>query len=356
MSFVDDLRAGTYGLSVTPPASWQLLEEKPNNASFRDGERPIAWFLFFFPGFQLVLDPFEALERDVERHTRLLFDTMFGMANKEGEPRTRDASWSPLVEIERMGDALYVLHRMTYQPGNELIMGHYLVSTADGLFEARWGAKAQMTGLREALFVDRLLREGKMPPHPQALYDDPAYDAQFPDHPLSLARSVKHTFRDVRVERPPPPFDPDAEIAGTGCAVTVPPRFALGRMKKGNVPGAFYRVSFSGTDGLERLLVMRSDERFRGIAVSSRLAKFAESRTRTSTGTCARVASDRDVVFVTEQPGAAVGDGRTRAVFHWFVDDLGHAWAVVLTSTIAVSVDDLAREAAAVRASFRRLG
>lgn len=127
-------------------------------------------------------------------------------------PRTDDATWSPMIEFERFdvagGVALTVLHRMSYQPGHEVVMGHTLVPVRRGLFEARWLFTAGLTGYRETMLhaqQDRGTDEEPSRLSQQAM-DDSAHDASFPEHPLTLARAARswHAHGRLRVTEPPP--------------------------------------------------------------------------------------------------------------------------------------------------------
>ncbi|MBF6330008.1 hypothetical protein [Nocardia transvalensis] len=71
--------------------------------------------------------------------------------------------------------------------------------------------EAGPTGVREAILADRIGLEHMYPPHPYApevtaalpysAADDPRWDAEFPDHPLSRARRwLTHTCRTAGVD------------------------------------------------------------------------------------------------------------------------------------------------------------
>jgi hypothetical protein len=144
MALLEDLAAGTLGLVVEPPPRLVPTKHTATSVAFSDPVLGLGWWFYFFPDVHLALEPGESLQRDVHRHTRLLFDTMFAhdapQLPSDARPRTADAAWTPVVEIEPFvvagTTALTVLHRMHYRPMRESVMGHTLVPVAKGLFEA----------------------------------------------------------------------------------------------------------------------------------------------------------------------------------------------------------------------------
>ncbi len=362
MAFLDELAAGAFGLAATPPAQWTMTAHGDGSAAFVDRERGVGWWLYFFRDLHLDVDPAhdEQLSRDISRHARLLFDTLFAQSTdqKRPEPRTADASWTPVIEIEREelagGTALCVLHRMQYEPGRESIMGHTLVPLEQGLFEARWFCReAAATGYRE---VAAVLKSGTGGLLPQQAYDDPALDEPFPHHPLSRARAAKlwHEEAGVRVSAPAPAVPAGEVMLATGCAITAPPRFRLQRSLD-----LLSRVSFSGTDGVDRLIVTRAKEPLRGRELGMLAADQSRGlyeRSGLANVTCEVQRSEGDAVLVvTEGDPSVAGVGRARAVARWFVDDDGGVWSICLATTVAVPVGELRDDVAAVARSWRRV-
>jgi hypothetical protein len=273
------------------------------------------------------------------------------------QPRTADASWSPVIEVERDELGLDVLHRMQYEPGRESVMGHTLVPVEQGLFEARWFCREPAaTGYRE---VAAVLKSGKDGLLPQQAYDDPALDEPFPHHPLSRARAAKlwPDEAGLRVIAPAPPAPAGDVTLATGCTIAAPPRFRLQRSLD-----LLARVSFSGTDGIDRLVVTRGKEPLRGPEVVHRLGKLAADQSRSlyeRSGlvnvTCDARPDGDAVVVVTEGDASVPGVGRTRAVARWFVDDEGGVWSICIATTVAVPLDELRDDVAAVARSWRRV-
>src|SRR4051794_14780565 len=102
----------------------------------------------------------------------------------------------------------------------ELVMGHLLVPLQGGLFEARPFGQGRnpVTGVRESALMILRGTQGFLS---QAEYDDPAHDAQFPDHPVS---QVRHALRslmtawDLCVTRPAPlPATREIFLSQLGC-------------------------------------------------------------------------------------------------------------------------------------------
>lgn len=369
MPFLDDLASGRLGLTIRLPEHLTLSKQTDTSAELTDARNDVGWWFFFFPGLRLDLAPEHEhlLRRDVERHARVLFDTMFAYSQPAGDarPRTEDASWSPVIELERVelggGPALTVLHRMMYQPTRESVMGHTLIPVAGGLFEARWLAVAQMTGYRESVLMMKL-NEGKdLAFLPQSAYDDPAHDAAFPEHPVTRARAAKrwHEAGCTILEPAPAPVSRDVSLAPLSCVVSVPPRFMLEDVSDAD-RAVFCRASFAGTDGIDRLIVCRTSERIRGLFVARRLATYARVRSRFEcqrsglTGvTCEAVSGDGDPVLVTEGNTEGIGSARARCVWRWFRDDAGYVWYVALATTVAVPTAEMIEDVAGVARSWR---
>ncbi|MEI8257808.1 MAG: hypothetical protein WCJ30_19200, partial [Deltaproteobacteria bacterium] len=79
----------------------------------------------------------------------------------------------------------------------ETVMGHLLVPTREGMVEFRAIAKAGVTGMRETTLLGQALNASPAEGPAEVMarlgtrfYDDPAHDAQFPDHPLTRVRSA----------------------------------------------------------------------------------------------------------------------------------------------------------------------
>ena len=220
MSLVTALRSGSLGATFELPNDVALVRDDDHTAVFVDRENGVTWWAFFVEGLYLDLSPrHEApLRRDVENHARYLFESAFASPDipdrsPNVEPRTADATWSPVTDLElgTMGDAraLFVIHRMHYEPGLETVMGHALLPLRAGLLELRAVAGTRQTGLRETtLSMSAHLRAERRPAEELASdalrFDDPAFDGMFPDHPLSRVRAAlrRCRTRTTRVDAP----------------------------------------------------------------------------------------------------------------------------------------------------------
>ncbi|MFE9746366.1 hypothetical protein ACFYOT_15795 [Saccharothrix saharensis] len=136
----------------------------------------------------------------------------------------------------RLGDvpALFQVVKVPLpdQPSGQVFIGSFTVPRAGSSAVLKLqAAERGRTGMREAVLVAQLGFDGWVMPHPYAPEvqgrlpfhkgDDPRYDAQFADHPLSRVRAwAHHVIRTARVDpgfAALPPFSPGA--AGAEAAV-----------------------------------------------------------------------------------------------------------------------------------------
>ncbi|MFT3695990.1 MAG: hypothetical protein QM831_22830 [Kofleriaceae bacterium] len=377
MGLLEQLQSGRLGFELKVPTN---LTPSPDlsdrNVQFVDADKGVIFWFFFFPGIYLDLASEHAgsLERDIKRHTRLLFDLMYDEdVGSEPTPmarrRTDDPAWDPVIEIERhevhRKPALTVLHRMQYQPARELVMGHTLVPVEDGLFEARWLARElSATGYRETILSIKSTTDDGRPTLSQADFDAPVHDETFKQHPLSRARSVKTWHVDhLLVAKPFRGTSRDPELAALGCALTVPERFAVGdtNTRDGECSVELNRASFAGTDGVDQLIVIKTAERIRALATQRRLASFArnympqmlEGLTNTKLETIA--IDGTGITFLGEGDANATGVGRARSVWRWFLAPNGLVWTIGFVSTVAVPVEEMVADVMAAASSWRSL-
>jgi hypothetical protein len=249
MGVREALDGGDLGVRLSLPGSVSTLQETPSAALLRDPERRVAWEIGHFP-FRLDLraSSEEELRRDLEAEAREAFRTSYEQiaaeVNTEGRPppRIRDGAWSPIIELERVeiggARALRVIHRLTYEPTHELIVGRVLIPLASGVFEIAASHLARTTGYRESIRY-ATVSSGKQVEDPLAAaraltqkdFDDPTYDILFADHPLSLVRAALRWLEEkeggaLQVSSPMPEQEAFAvELAGAGCTITPPPRY-----------------------------------------------------------------------------------------------------------------------------------
>lgn len=262
MEFLHQLEGGDLGARALFPASLERLEEAAHAALLRDPERRVAWEIAFVP-FRLDLrDATESvLREDLEGEARATFEATWAALALEPTPpltpesgpaerapaRTSDLAWSPVIAVDRplVGDApvLRVIHRMSYEPGHELVVGRVLAPTSSGVLSIAASNLSRATGYRESarLMAALASRDGADPEDVmrelgQAGLDDATYDLLFPEHPLSLVRAALAWLLDAEgggltITSPLPSSaehqEAEIELAGPGCAITPPPRYLL---------------------------------------------------------------------------------------------------------------------------------
>jgi hypothetical protein len=351
-----------------------MLREGETVAELRDEAHGAAWWLFWFPDLTLDLRPGSraGLRAAMEHHARFMFEDSHRRVERPSgtplqAPRTADRSWTPMVELDDLalaaGAGLRVLHRMHYEPGHETLLGHILVPTNWGLFEARVVTPTRgATGLRESVL--HLQRPIDAPRLSQPEMDDPAHDLHFPDHPLSRARAALARFvAEAQVRVAGPSFawtDGEVALERLGCALVTPPRFVLDRVPPDETHASFKRVSFCGTDGVERFrveqaAVLRDPAALRQMATTRMRVGHAEAGVEdiTVAATDERGPGDRaEVQIIVEGRG---DQGQLRSASRWFRDEKGHVWSVSLFGTAAVPAESLVGELRAAAASWRSL-
>jgi hypothetical protein len=266
------LRSGEFGVELSFPEGSVPVDFTERGFRIAGPRREVPWWVHFGRGLTLDLSDagWPTLERDVRRHTRHLFETSFRRremtpARLKLGPRTRDAQWSPIVELERApidgGTSLYVLHRVFYEPGRETLMGHVLVPCGYGLLETSWVTTTSTTGYRESRYMaqwGRAYLEPVITFPPQSIFDAPDLDAHFPDHPLSMARDarrwlaseVKLSNREAARGSSQGPID----LPLAGYRLLPPPRFGAPATSIGPLGRNWTRLnraSFSVTDGVD---------------------------------------------------------------------------------------------------------
>ncbi len=238
------LAEGTAGVELRFPAHLTRKDGSSESAELVDEETALVWQCARSP-FRLDLTPLHraTLRKDLGRAAVCAFDEMWARrqsadpeADGAGSPRTADTDWSPVVEREivEIGDAtaLRVIHRLAYQPGSEYVSGRLMIPIREGTVEIVCHAEDRMTGGRESA-LHQLLADpssGELPSHPgQAFFDDPAHDADFPDHALTRVRRALRWLLEeagLRVLRPAPPATVGlVRLHSAHCAVTPPPRY-----------------------------------------------------------------------------------------------------------------------------------
>lgn len=384
MGMLKDLERGRGGVRLAIPGRFTIDDEGPDFAAVHDAERGIGWHLSRH-GYHIDLSSEHQalLVRDIERHARALFETYSSqLSSAPSAPalRTEDPAWSPVVSVDRARigghDALTVIHRMSYQPGNEVLMGHLLVPIRSGLFELRVLAPARMTGTRESALLAAAMNAAPdqapdivMSRLGQEHYDDPRHDSLFPDHPLSRVRAELRALLEgdgglaVTAPDDPPPRG-EAPLPALGCAITPPPRYA--RVRARTPLAQWSRLSFAGTDGVQLLSVAReSNVRFTERDARRQLAQMAEEYARasvpegaTEVSVEARPLPDREgrarvIAYLRYDPED--GSAPRHTALHWHVDQRGHPFMIAIAAERCVPEEELIADVDAVAASWRPL-
>jgi len=384
MSLLEELQQGRLGLRFKLDAGLEVIEADETFVMLGSRERGFSLYLGQF-SHRLDLRPENEslLLRDIERHARDLFDSCYRSVERpdpKDRPRTEDPAWSPVIEANVLSlgksRALRVVHRLWYEPGREAVMGHLLVPLAEGLFEFRiTPATATLTGTREVMLFNKSLtkakavdRDAPIRPLPQAEMDDPAHDADFPAHPLTVTRrELRALVEEAGIEVTSPAAEeskgPDI-IATAGFSVTPPPRYLLSSPKdKPSKRATWSRVSFSGTDGIDMLTVSRTGTRLdnpSGLVLS----RIAEKITKQSVPAgaenvriSARALPDTKGRKHAETYRAYVEHAsRQHSIFRWIADEDGEVIMIAVGASQCVPVEEMAADAEAVASSYVRVG
>jgi hypothetical protein len=220
-----------------------------------------------------------------------------------------------------------------------------------------------------------MLKRPGGPPKPgeafpsQAEYDDPAHDAIFPQHSLSLVRAAVRWLlesADLEVTEPfaaPPEGEHVAEAAG--CAVILPPRFLFVPrevMPMSPTLASFVRVGI-GEAPVRLLDVSRLPERVSGrdrpealkrLAVDQ-IGKWVEEGVTDLEQEAEIVGGDGPFAAVRTLARFKVGDRPKVSAMRWRADADGTVFRVTASAAPYVADAELRAQADAVMASLRRL-
>lgn len=378
MSFEESLADGSAGVELRFPAAFQRKESLPEFAELLDEDAAIVWRCSLSP-FPLDLGPEHEtlLQVQIERSARQLFDQVWDSRHPSGadpgERRTADESWSPVIASDRVevggATALRVLHRLGYEPEYEHVSLKLMIPVRTGTLEIAAHAVDSMTGVREStISLTRSAEEALHHPG-QAFFDDPARDADFPDHALTRARAAERWLlgeSGLRVLRPLL-LAPRGLVAlrAARCALVPPPRHlelpaaALGMPE---TMTNFARVDLDATDptlfevwhvedsgvapGDGAALCALAEETARGWTDEGAEGVQAQARF-VSTDEFTEV--DCDVRFL-------AGGREIVAVQRWLADAHGRVWRLALSGDVPiVPVEEARAQIEAVRASFRAM-
>lgn len=385
MPLIDSLETGRFGLTLQLPRHLEILRDEKTSAQLVDTSKNVVWFFYFLPDLHLDLHEEHRanMKRSLEPYARAMFEDVFQQLHpddQDRQPRTTDSEWSPMIDVEysSIGDTavLRTVHRMAYEPGHEMIMGHVLVPLEKGLFEARVLTVDKTTGYRESILLVKQMQEQtpndeedpnrQMATIRQRDYDDPQHDEAFPEHALSRSRAaLRWLIHDANLrvtERPLPLEQGEVQLPHLNCALMPPPRFFHEDAEDPQSPSAsFHRVSFCGTDGIERLIVHRWDDVARN-AKNDNFAKLAKSLARTmheESGVqglrlivkkLAQHASEPQVLVIVEGKGH---QGLLRNAMLFFQDEQQRTWSLSRCGTAAVPPETLKAELIETVRTFR---
>ncbi|WAS97400.1 hypothetical protein [Nannocystis punicea] len=375
MTILEALHSGSLGVHFDYPDRYHVPQNGERDATLVDPEGGFGMRVVLHD-LALDLDPAheDAWRQDVERDARALFERFFAMMPRDGapapkEPRTADASWSPVIETGRVrlgaGHGVTVLHRLCYEPGHETVMGHLLVPLDGRMLELIVVETARGTGLRESVLTNKALAargdedlQAMMRRLDQRHIDDPAHDADFPGHPVTRARAALRELLDtgaVVVMSEPPARPRSLEIDALGLALTPPARYApvVGASEYGL---QLSRLSFSGTDGLRLLSLVRM--RGMRVATTAELMQLGDAAVRQTTPPGATAVQLETILY----PGDRVEtllryttDTPRHTVYRWRTLADGTALMIACASEDHVPVDELRADIDALVGSLREL-
>ncbi|MEP7127137.1 MAG: hypothetical protein ABJE95_39755 [Byssovorax sp.] len=392
MGFLDQIAAGELGARAHFGTGIEPLEEAENAALLRDPERRVAWEIAFVP-YRLDLREatLGALRADVEGEARAGFEATWEQLGAEIEIegterpaiRTSDPAWSPVVLLERItlenAAALRVIHRMSYQPAHEMIIGRILLPVARGVLSISASSLTRTTGYRETMRLHAALAsrpgadiQAVGRELGQAGYDDPTYDLLFPDHPLSLVRAALTWLIDadggaLAITDPLHlPDEREVELPAAGCAVTPPPRYLA--LPQGALPIAptlavLTRVGLSVTTPrlldvwrIEDTVILGADREGQLLRLARKNA--ADWGGEGATGIDARVVklpSREGRTLAKSEIRFTTANGPTQAVALWMVDTDGALFRIAASGGPWIPKEALLADAEEALSSLRRL-
>jgi hypothetical protein len=364
MGLLRALSDGTMGVRLKVPSHLTAISDT-DSLQLADTSRQLTWKLFFFPSLHLEIAEDPALREAFSLHARKIFEDMFRIShpNDGAEPRTKDPNWTPLIDVNRAvvdgGQALVTVHRMAYEPRSEVVMGHFLIPLRDGLFEARVLGSGQLpaTGTRETILMFQYASGNAPAPLPQATYDDPQHDQQFPTHPLSQVRTELATFPSdwaLKILAPPQQRDAGSIHLSAQCRITPPSRYFLSESDE--TTATFKRVSFCGTDGIDVFFLARGAEASSAPLMNQarKLARALHAQdgvreVRLDESPCEAIDGRPQVQVIVH----GVGRRPIRNVMRFFVDENGSLWSLNSICGLAVPVRIQAAELEQVAHSFQ---
>ncbi|MBL9004435.1 MAG: hypothetical protein JNJ46_09325 [Myxococcales bacterium] len=405
MGFIDDIKKGLPGLKLAIPESWRVQDEQERRAVLIDAEHRVGWHIVHAP-WRADLRPehFADHKRDLERHARYSFEQQYHQIQLQAQPgqappqrppvRTSDPEFHPLIQAEYITvcgqPALFTLRRVAYEPVMEAVVGNILIPVATGILDITAFQHTQQTGYRETNLLNHALQKypGEGPQKlarrlGQSHFDDPANDAQFPQHPLTCVRAAirwllalsKDELDITAPATPLPAPGSEIELPSVGAAIRLPARYAL--IPDGVLPipvgvTLLSRVILEGGDEPQMLdvrqlsgitlpaegrpdklmeLLQRQVQEWQQqggsqIEVHTEAVELPQDPARVSDG--ARVA-------LAVQVSLTLGGVRTHTVVRWLCDHDGRVFRIGVATPPFIPIQEAAADADAVLKSFRRL-
>ncbi len=334
MPLLEEFKLGSLGVTLKPGKELVLTNSNDDLAQFEAPNQGVAFWLYFFPDLHMDLsaERLDAFRSSAELHARRMFIETSETNDFDGPLRTDDAKWSPLVDFETttVCDApiLQTVHRMLYQPGREIMMGHLLMPLERGLLEIRVAAIDSTTGFRESAIM---MMQDDMDAIDPRIYDAVEMDEKFPEHCLSRTRKGLQTARSwiSEVSQPAPTL--------TQCRVSLPklkgaftPPRGFVHCDSGDGIEFFKRVSFCGTDGVEAMLVGAESQRRVAAEELLALAKSVSRRNHEDSN-CDDIELKATKLSHEGQSAVQVvvdyvgNQGPSRNFLFWFLDAKGRA-------------------------------
>ncbi len=405
MGFIDDLKKGLPGLKLAIPDSWRVQDEQERRAVLIDAEHRVGWHIVHAP-WRADLRPenFAEHKRDLERHARYSFEQQYHQIQLQTQPgqqppprppvRTSDPEFHPLIQAEYITvcgqPALFTLRRVAYEPVMEAVVANILIPVATGVVDITAFQHTQQTGYRETNLLNHALQKypGEGPQKlarrlGQAHFDDPANDAQFPQHPLTCVRaavrwllSLSKDQLDITSQAPELPAPgSEVELPSVGVAIRMPPRYAM-------IPDGVLPVPV-GVTLLSRVILEGGDEpqmldvrQLSGITLAAegrpdklmQLLQRQVQEWQQQGGTQIEVhteavelpqdpalAAEGARVALAVQVSLTLGGVRTHTVVRWICDHDGRVFRIGVATPPFIPIQEAAADADAVLKSFRRL-
>ncbi len=392
MGFIEDLKNGLPGIHFAIPATFQVHEERERRTVMVDNERRVGWHVIHAP-WRLDLRPVhdQALRQDVERGARQSFQDQYvqlaAEAPKDRVPsRTADPEWSPVVDVQYVqvggAPALFILRRLAYEPGLEVVLGSLLIPLSTGICEITAFQRSSDAGQRESMLLTLAMQQNPGEEAPklarklgQPYFDDPKHDAQFPTHPLTCVRAALRWVMEggadlIKVTAPMPVMEPgEVEFPAAECAIVPPPRYLP--LPPGTVPvprtmAVLTRVPLEAGESPIMLDVwLVNDVTIPGDALD-RQQQLLDLAKRNAWEWEKQGAKEVDVhiralppqgdeVRVAAEILMRIGEAKSQSVARWLAAPDGRVYRMTVGAPSHVPMEDLSRDVDAALASFRQI-